>query len=100
MERDWREEEKKKAPVLEKIDEDLRTLDGHCTRQREDLKKGVKWQKQANDSFQSIIDHPTRLEEHNSWRQREFDKLQEKVYLLESQVLVKVASSYLFIALI
>jgi len=41
LERDWREEEKKKVPVLEKIDEG---------------------------------------------RQKEFDKLQEKVYLLESQV--------------
>ena len=86
MERDWREEKKKEAPVLEKIDEDLRTLDGRCTRQREDLKKGVKWQKQANDSFQSIIDRLTCLEEHDSWRQKEFDELQEKVYLLESQV--------------
>jgi len=52
----------------------------------EDLKKGVKWQKQANDSFQSIIDRLTCLEEHDSWRQKEFDELQEKVYLLESQV--------------
>jgi len=86
LERDWREEEKKKVPVLEKIDEDLRTLDGRCTRQREDLRKGVKWQKQANDSFQLIIDRLTCLEEHDSWRQREFDELQEKVYLLESQV--------------
>jgi len=86
LERDWREEKKKEAPVLEKIDEDLRTLDGHCTRQREDLKKGVKWQKQANDSFQSIIDRLTCLEEHDSWRQKEFNELQEKVYLLESQV--------------
>ena len=86
MERDWREEKKKEAPILEKIDEDLRTLDGRCTWQREDLKKGVKWQKQANDSFQSIIDRLTCLEEHDSWRQKEFDELQEKVYLLESQV--------------
>jgi len=86
LERDWREEKKKEAPILEKINEDLRTLDGRCTRQREDLKKGVKWQKQANDSFQSIIDRLTCLEEHDSWRQKEFDELQEKVYLLESQV--------------
>jgi len=86
LERDRREEKKKEAPILEKIDEDLRTLDGRCTRQREDLKKGVKWQKQANDSFQSIIDRLTCLEEHDSWRQKEFDELQEKVYLLESQV--------------
>jgi len=86
LERDWREEKKKEAPILEKIDEDLRTLDGRCTRQREDLRKGVKWQKQANDSFQSIIDRFTCLEEHDSWRQKEFDELQEKVYLLESQV--------------
>jgi len=86
LEQDWREEEKKKAPVLEKIDEDLRTLDGCCTRQREDLRKGVKWQKQANDSFQSIIDRLTCLEERDSWCQKEIDELQEKVYLLESQV--------------
>jgi len=86
LERDWREEKKKEAPVLEKIDKDLRTLDGRCTRQREDLKKGVKWQKQANDSFLSIIDRLTCLEEHDSWRQKEFNELQEKVYLLESQV--------------
>ena len=86
MERDWREEEKKKAPVFEKIDEDLRTLSGRCTRQREDLKKGVSWQRKANDSFQSIMDRLEALEEHNSYQQKEVDELQEKVYLLESQV--------------
>ena len=86
MERDWREEEKKKAPVFKKIDEDLRTLSGRCTRQREDLKKGVTWQRKANDSLQSIMDRLEALEEHDSYRQKEVNELQEKVYLLESQV--------------
>jgi len=67
LERDWREEERKKAPIFKKIDEDLRTLSGHCTQQREDLKKGVTWQRKANDSLQSIMDHLEALEEHDSY---------------------------------
>jgi len=86
LERDWREEEKKKAPIFKKIDEDLWTLSCRCTRQREDLKKGVIWQRKANDSLQSIMDRLEALEEHDSYRQKEVDELQEKVYLLESQV--------------
>jgi len=61
-------------------------LSGHCTRQREDLKKGVTWQRKANDSLQSIMDRLEALEDHDSYRQKEIDELQEKVYLLESQV--------------
>jgi len=61
-------------------------LNGCCTRQREDLKKGVTWQRKANDSLQLIMDRLEVLEEHDSYRQKEVDELQEKVYLLESQV--------------
>jgi len=61
-------------------------LSGRCTRQHEDLKKGVAWQRKANDSLQSIMDRLEVLEEHDSYRQKEVDELQEKVYLLESQV--------------
>jgi len=71
---------------MEQIDKDLQMLDGRCTQQHKDLKKLVVWQKKANNSLQGIIEHLEVLEDHNSYRQKEIDELQEKVYLLESQV--------------
>ena len=44
------------------------------------------WQKKANNSLQRIMDCLKVLEDHDSYQQKEIDELQEKVYLLESQV--------------
>ena len=80
---------KKQAEEAKDFDRDIRTLNGVSERQREKLKKSFQWEDSMNKTVAQLIDRLENLEEHDSYRQVEIDKLQEKVYLLESQVGVR-----------
>jgi len=77
---------KKHAKEAEDFDKDIRTLNGVSERQREKLKKSFQWEHSMDELVQRLVDRVENLEDHDSYRQVEIDQLQEKVYLLESQV--------------
>jgi len=72
---------KKQAKEAEDFDKDIRTLNGVTERQREKLKKSFQWEHSTDELIQQLVDRVENLEDHDSYRQVEINKLQEKVYL-------------------
>ena len=86
FEREARDLWKKQAEEVKDFDWDIRTLNRVSERQREKLKKSFQWEHSMDETVARLVDRLENLKDHDSYRQVEIDKLQEKIYLLESQV--------------
>jgi hypothetical protein len=96
LEREFREDAKSRAvlhPLLTSMDKDIRTLSGRANRQRDDITRMTNWELKAQETINALVikvdtlsARVTGLEERDCDKEGRIDQLEEKVYLLESQV--------------
>jgi len=71
---------------MEQINEDLWTLQRRVTCQRDNIRKMLRWEHSAKDTINSLVSRMESLESQVIKKEGKINELEEKVYLLESQV--------------
>ena len=88
LEQEFRKDLKNCLLVMEQIDKDLWTLQGCATHQWDDIWKMTRWECLAKDTINSLVVRLESLESQLVEREGKINELEEKVYLLGSQVRV------------